>query len=163
MRTDTVWKSCLFAICLVAGAAADAQTEATQPDMRIPDCRFSRPATIIASLNDAPDIAAEFKRLGVVVADVGEPFVPYDVVDGSKNLPNRQFLRAYAFADRTIGWYYHGGIGTHIHVFELRKQIASEAEASKEPILRLTGATLSGPPCQATQALLDGVRGLKDW
>lgn len=145
------------------GPPASAQSEATRPDMHIPDCRFSRPATIIASLEDAPDIAAEFERQGLVVADVGEPFVHYDVVDGSKNLPHRQFLRAYAFADRTIGWYYHGGIGTHIHVFELRKQIASEAEASKEPILRLTGATLSGPPCQATQALLDGVRGLNDW
>ena len=152
-----------LAVLTCTGPPVSAQTEATRPDMRIPDCRFSRPATIIASLEDAPDIAAEFERQGLVVADVGEPFVPYDVVDGSKNLPHRQFLRAYAFADRTIGWYYHGGIGTHIHVFELRKQIASEAEASKEPILRLTGATLSGPPCQATQALLDDVRGLNDW
>jgi hypothetical protein len=152
-----------LAVLTCTGPPVSAQTEATRPDMRIPDCRFSRPATIIASLEDAPDIAAEFERQGLVVADVGEPFVPYDVVDGSKNLPHRQFLRAYAFADRPIGWYYHGGIGTHIHVFELRKQIASEAEASKEPILRLTGATLSGPPCQATQALLDDVRGLNDW
>jgi len=152
-----------LAVLTCTGPPASAQTEATRPDISIPDCRFSRAATIIASLKDAPEIAAEFERQGLVVADVGEPFVPYDVVDGSKNLPHRQFLRAYAFADRTIGWYYHGGLGTHIHVFELRKQIASEAEASKEPILRLTGATLSGPPCQTTQALLDGVRGLKDW
>ena len=163
MRTDTTWKSCLAIMCLLAGTEAVAQTEATRPDMTISDCRFSRPAAIIASLKDAPEIAAEFERQGLVVADVGEPFVPYDVIDSSKNLPRRQFLRAYAFADRTIGWYYHGGLGTHIHVFELRKQVASDSGSPKEPVLRLTGATLSGPPCQATQALLDGVRSLNDW
>ncbi len=145
------------------GPPVSAQTEATRPDMNMPDCHFSRPATVITSLKEAPDIAAEFERQGLIVADVGEPFVPYDVVDSSKNLPHRQFLRAYAFADRTIGWYYHGGLGTHIHVFELRKQVASESGASKEAVLRLTGAALSGPPCQATQALLDDVRSLNDW
>lgn len=154
----------LIAIAALAlGSPVSAQTEATRPDMDIPDCRFDRPATIIASLKDAPDIAAEFARQGLVVADVGEPFVPYDVVDGSKKLPHRQFLRAYAFNDRTIGWYYHGGLVTHIHVFELRMQVASEPEAPKKPLLRLTDAQLSGPPCAATQALLDGVRDPNDW
>ena len=154
----------LFMIAAVAfGSPAAAQTEATRPDMDIPDCRFDRPATVIVSLKDAPDIAAELARQGLVVADIGEPFVPYDVVDGSKNLPHRQFVRAYAFADRTIAWYYHGGLGTHIHAFELRQQVDSEPGAPKEPVLRMTGAQLSGPPCAATQALLDGVRGPNDW
>lgn len=154
----------LIAIAALAlGSPAAAQTEATRPDMAIPDCRFDRPATVIVSLKDAPDIAAELARQGLVVADIGEPFVPYDVVDGSKNLPHRQFVRAYAFADRTIAWYYHGGLGTHIHAFELRQQVDSEPGVSKEPVLRMTGAQLSGPPCAATQALLDGVRGPNDW
>lgn len=152
-----------LAVSVCAGPPVSAQTEATRPDMSIPECHFSRPAAVIASLKDAPDIASEFKRLGLAVADVREPFIPYDVFDGSKNLPHRQFLRAYTFVDRTIGWYYHGGLGTHIHVFELRKQIDFEPGASREPVLRVTGASLSGPPCEATQALLDGVRGPNDW
>lgn len=163
MRADMIRKSGVLAICILAGTAANAQTEATRPDMTIPDCTFSRTAHIIGSLKAAPDIAAELKRQGLAVADVGEPFVPYDVVDISKGLPHRQFLRAYRFADRTIAWYYHGGLGTHIHVFELRETVDPGETGDRRPVLRMTGARLSGPPCAATQALLNGVSGPGDW
>jgi hypothetical protein len=163
MHSGRIGTAHLAALAGFVSMSAAAQTEATRPDMAIPDCSFSEPARIIASLKEAPDIAAELDRLGLAIADVGERFVPYDVVDSSKNLPPRQFLRAYAFKDRTIAWYYHGGFGTHVHVFELRKTVDSAPGASSEPILRITGAQLSGPPCRATQALLDGVRESGDW
>lgn len=96
-----------------------------------------------------------------MIADVGEPYVPFDLVDSSQNLPHRQFLRAYAFADRTIAWYYHGGsIVTHVHVVELRPQ----RDRRDEPlVLRITGRGLIGPPCEATEALLRGVSSASDW
>jgi hypothetical protein len=163
MRSGRIGAAHLAAMAVVAGAPATAQTEATRPDMVVPDCAFGEPARVIVSLKEVPDIASEFDRLGLAIADVGEPFVPYDVVDSSKDLPPRQFLRAYAFKDRTIAWYYHGGFGTHVHVLELREMADGTPGAPSEPVLRVTGAQLSGPPCRATQALLDGVRESGDW
>jgi hypothetical protein len=137
------------------------QSVATNPVVELPvQCSLSKPARILTSLADAPDIAAEFKRQGLAVADAGESYVPFDVIDSSKNLPRRQFLRAYVFADRTVAWYYHGGYATHVHVVELRPQ---NDRRGVEPVLRLTSRSLIGPPCQATQALLDGVSSASDW
>lgn len=92
------------------------------------------------------------------MADTGEPFIPFDVVDS--DLPQRQFQRAYQFDDRVIVWYFHGGIGTHIHIVEMRQlQDAHE----HHPTLRLSSRRLYGPPCLATQALLDGINSTDDW
>ncbi len=92
------------------------------------------------------------------MADTGEPFIPFDVVDS--DLPQRQFQRAYEFDDRVIVWYFHGGIGTHIHIVEMR-QLQDTFES--QPTLRLSSRRLYGPPCLATQALLDGVNSTDDW
>lgn len=145
-----------------ATAPAQAQTVATEPPTPIPaECALSRPAQVMTSLKELPAVAAEFTRLGIAVADTGEPFVPFDVVDeASENLPHRQFVRAYVFSDRIIAWYFHGGFGTHIHAVELREQ---RDTGDTEPVLRVTGHNLSGPPCTATQALLDGVVSGGDW
>ena len=69
-------------------------------------------------------------------------------------------MRAYVFSDRIIAWYFHGGFGTHIHAIELREQRDS---VETQPVLHVTDRKLSGPPCAATQALLDGVVSLGDW
>ena len=148
-------------LAAIAGPAFS-QSVATDPVVELPaQCRFSKPAQVKASLREAPDIASEFRRLNLTIADAGEPYVPFDLVDSAKNLPHRQFLRAYAFADRTIAWYYHGGsIVTHVHVVELRPQ----RDRRDEPlVLRFTGRGLIGPPCEATEALLNGVSGASDW
>lgn len=154
-------KALLLLMGVVTVHVADAQTVATKPDALIPaTCKFSRAARVVASMREQPSIAAEFRRLGIDLADVGEPFIPFDVVDkASKGLPRRQFVRAYVFDDRVIAWYYHGGVGTHFHAVELRHY---RDTSERQPVLRITGAKLSGPPCVATQALLDGIRET-DW
>jgi hypothetical protein len=125
------------------------------------DCDFAQPARLIESLKSVPAIAAEFRRNKIDVADVGEPFIPFDVVDEkSKGLPARQFLRAYEFKNRTIVWYYHGGFATHVDVVQFAMQPSSSAPNGT--VLRLARPALSGPPCEATHALLAGVVGFEN-
>ena len=140
-----------------------AQTVATGFSAPVPaTCQFAQPARIATSLRDLPAVAAEFRRLKLEVADVGENFIPFDVEDErSKGLPHRQFVRAYVFKDRTIVWYFRGGFVTGFHVVELTMQHANRAGAPS--LLRLTGRTLSGPPCAATEAILAGVNGGQGW
>ena len=150
----------LLLMSAINAQVAVAQSVATKPDAPVPaSCKFSQPARIVASMRQLPAIASEFERLGIAMADIGEPFVPFDVVDTSKNLPERQFVRAYVFNDRVIVWYYHGGIGTHFHAVEFRNQ---RDTFEREPVLRVTGRKLGGPLCKATQAMLDGVTE-NDW
>jgi hypothetical protein len=146
---------------VMVGLPAMAQTVATTPDIALPEqCEFSKPAQLITSLSDLPEVAAEFDRLRIDIADSGEPFVPYDFEDeASRGLPHRQFLRAYVFTDQIVVWYYHGGFGTYVHVVDLRKVTsASEPNGSLMAL-----ANLTGPPCVATQALLNGVQDLSEW
>lgn len=152
--------ACLLG-CSCISAPMAAQTVATKSPIVVPaECTFSEPAQIFTSLKSAPDILSEFERLRVHIADAGEPFIPFDVEDeASKGLPHRQFLRAYQFKDRTIAWYFHGGYARHIHAIELRKLRDS---LESEPTLRITGNGLSGPPCKATQAPLDGILDVAD-
>jgi hypothetical protein len=140
-----------------------AQTAATSFSEPVPaNCNFSKPARIVTSLRELPDVAAEFRRIKLGIADAGEEFVPFDVeADKSKNLPHRQFIRAYVFSDKTIVWYYRGGLVTNFHVVELRMRRDTMANAPL--VLRLTGRTLSGPLCAATEAVLAGVDGGQGW
>ena len=158
-------KTSVFAFACSLGfglQAASAQTVATSISAPVPaKCHLSQPARAVTSLRELPDVAAEFRRQKLEVADVGEKFIPFDVVDGSsKGLPHRQFVRAYVFKDKTIVWYYRGGFGTSFHVVELKMQ----RDAMNAPfVLRLTGRTLSGPPCAATEAIVAGVVGGQGW
>jgi hypothetical protein len=157
MRPITFACSILLLMCLPLSVAA--QTRATHSPIPIPDqCSFTRPARMFNAMTDIPEVAAEFDRQGVAMADTGEPFIPFDVVDS--DLPQRQFQRAYQFDDRVIVWYFHGGIGTHIHIVEMRQLKDAHEHHST---LRLSGRRLYGPPCVATQALLDGVNSTDDW
>lgn len=106
-------------------------------------------------------MATEFKRQRLDMADAGEPFISNDVNDRTHS--RRQFVRGYVFHDRTIVWYYHGGITTHFHIVELRMQ-----RDTFEPhaMLHLTGANLlsyGASVCHATQAIIDGVTSATDW
>jgi hypothetical protein len=143
--------------------AATAQSVATSPSAPVPaDCQLSQQAQIVTSLREFPEIAAEFRRLMLDVADVGERFIPFDVEDeSSKGLPHRQFVRAYIFKDKTVAWYYRGGFATGFHVVELRMQ--RDTMPNSPRVLRLTGKTLTGPPCAATEAILAGVTGGQGW
>jgi hypothetical protein len=156
------------ALALVCGLGlslqfASAQTVATSPGTPVPaKCQLSQPARIVTSLRELPDVANEFRRLKLDVADIGERFIPFDVEDASsKGLPHRQFVRAYVFKDKTIAWYYRGGFATSFHVVELTMQ--REATPDAPQVLRMTGRTLSGPPCAATEAILAGVNGGQGW
>jgi hypothetical protein len=139
-----------------------AQSVLTEPAISVPKaCTFSQPAKVIKSLKEAPEIVAEFRRLRLVVADVDESYRPFDVIDETnRDLPSRKFIRAYQFNDRTIGWYIRGGFGTSWHIFEMRYQ---RDRKDDPPILRATGRALSGSPCDAAQALLDGVVSSQGW
>lgn len=153
-----------LALCLsgTLSPTVAGQTVAISPDAPVPaTCTFSRPARVVTTMRDVPDVAAEFRRQKLAMADVGERFIPFDVEDSaSKGLPHRQFVRAYIFDDRVIVWYYRGGFITNFRAIELRRLGDSDGSA---PILRLTGAMLGGPLCLATQALLDGVNGQPGW
>jgi hypothetical protein len=89
-----------------------AQAVATSFSAPVPaTCRFSQPARMVTSLRELPDVAAEFRRQNLDIADVGERFVPFDVEDEkSIGLPHRQFIRAYLFKDKTIVWYYRANL-----------------------------------------------------
>lgn len=143
--------------------STDAQTVATSFSAPVPaTCHFSQPARIATSLRELPDVAAEFRRQKLDVADVGQNFIPFDVEDkNSKGLPHRKFVRAYIFKDRTIVWYYRGGFVANFHVVELMVQ--RDTMENAPPLLRLTGRALSGPPCVATEAILAGVNGGQGW
>lgn len=150
------------ALALISQASV-AQTVATSFDTPVPaTCQFSQPARVVKFLRDLPAVADEFRRQKLDVADVGEKFIPFDVEDSSsRGLPHRQFVRAYEFKDRTIVWYYRGGLVTNFHVVELRLQRETMKDAPL--LLRLTGRNLAGPPCAATEAILAGVDGQQGW
>lgn len=159
-------KMSAFGVAFVLGASlqpANAQSVATSFSAPVPTrCQLSQPARVVTSLRDLPDVAAEFRRQKLDIADVGEKFVPFDVEDkASEGLPHRQFVRAYVFKDTTIVWYYRGGLVTNFHVVELRMQRDTMRNAPL--LLRLTGRTLAGPPCAATEAILAGVDGQQGW
>ena len=155
-----------FAVAFILGVGlqtANAQTVATSFSAPVPArCKLSQPARVVRSLRDLPDVSAEFRRQKLAVADVGEKFIPFDVQDkDSEGLPHRQFVRAYVFKDRTIVWYYRGGIVTSFHIIELGMQRDTMRDAPLQ--LGLTGRALSGPPCAATEAILAGVDGQQGW
>ena len=151
----------LFSVSVFGAQIADAQRVATSFTAPVPaTCELSQPARVVTSLRDLPAVAAEFRRQKLDMADVGERFRPFDVVDGS--LPPRQFVRAYLFSDRTIVWYYRGGFVTNFHIVELRVQRDNSTKDAPF-LLRLTGRALMGPPCAATEALLAGVDGRHGW
>lgn len=142
----------LILLCVRAGAVV----QETEPPVRIPDtCAFSEPANIVNAMRDAPAIADEFRRQRIAIADRGEPYRAFDVVDRhNAHLPDRQFVRAYRFGHRWVIWYVRGGFGTAWHVREMEEY----RETPDGPVqLRMTFRTLGGEPCRATQALLDGV------
>ncbi len=154
----------IFTIVALGAEIAPAQTVATSISLPVPvSCQFSKPAHVVNSLRALPEVAAEFRRQKLDVADVGEKFIPFDVEDKlSEGLPHRQFVRAYVFKDRTIVWYYRGGLVANFHVVELRNQRDS-ASKNAPSLLRLTGRALMGPPCAATEAILAGVDGQQGW
>ncbi len=137
--------------------AAVAQTVATRPGVSIPaSCRFSRPARVIRSMRERPEIVAAFRLARWDVADAGEPFAASDIVDeASRHLPHRQFIRAYDFGDRIIVWYYRARF-----MYGSIAQIDDRLVVTGEPERRMRidpSRILSGPFCKATQALLDEV------
>lgn len=142
--------------------AAIAQSVATEPVIPVStECRFSKPSAMISSLKEMPEIASEFERLKLAIAGVGEPYRPFDLIDNSnRNLPNRKFVRAYKFDDLTIVWYIRGGFTTNWQIVEFKHQRGHQSDPL---VLRATGKALSGWPCEATQALLNGVASAQGW
>lgn len=145
-----------------SGVAAASRSSADEPTISVPSkCRFSKSSDVIPSLKDALGLADEVRRLGLDIADVGEPYRPFDVIDNSnRTLPNRKFVRAYRFDDRIIAWYIRGGFVTSWHIVEFKYQSDHQGNS---PVLRATGKALSGRPCEATQALLNGVVSAQGW
>ncbi|WP_156340443.1 hypothetical protein [Sphingomonas sp. Leaf17] len=159
----TSFAAAIASASLLANQAVVAQSVATAPSIPVPKkCTLSQPARVVASLRDMPDVASEFRRIKLDIADIGEKYIPFDLQDElSRGLPHRQFVRAYVFKNRTIVWYLRGGFVTNFHVAELREQVG--LKKGDPNVLRLTGRHLSGPPCAATEAVLAGVDGQQGW
>lgn len=143
-----------------AGMAPDTYV-ATKPSGGVPShCSFSQPAKEYSSLDELPEVAAEFRRQKLIMAKSGEPFQIGDNIT-RPDLRTRQFIRAYVFKDSTIVWYYRRGFVTNFHIVQLR--MLPNDRKGVSPALRLTGRALTGPPCAATEAILAGVDGQQGW
>jgi hypothetical protein len=137
-----------------SGALAGQPSEQPNFTARLPECAFAERPTLVFAMRDAPMIAHEFQRQRVAIADAGEAFNWTDVV-GPPAVPERQFARAYGFGERWIVWYWRGGFGVTLHI---REMVEFTPVPGGPMALRMTPNALGGEPCQATQAILDGVR-----
>jgi hypothetical protein len=56
-------------------------------------------------------------RSGKFMADNNEPWRPGDHITAeNENLPQRKFLFSWTNADEMVFFYWHGGVGKHLHV-----------------------------------------------
>ena len=123
-------------------------------------------ATYFSRLEDMPEpIQADFRERVGRVAAPDEAFNPGDVIYTDDPTPERRFLRGLRSGDYWFVWYEHGGFAFHRHVLAYSIRINGNAYVSGEPHRAQPGdrvettlaANLTGDPCIATDAILDGV------
>jgi hypothetical protein len=89
------------------------------------------------------------------IADVGQPFEPYDyIID--PNLPNRRMVMAGQSGVNWFVWIDHGGFSRHYDVIGY-----SQIWEKDNTYSWYRTAELQGDPCIAINAILDGVTSLE--
>jgi hypothetical protein len=131
-----------------------------------PGCRLRHRVTYLPRLETMPaSIQADFRSRVGSIAGPNEPFNPSDVIYSGDSTPSRRFLRGVQSGDYWFIWYEHGGYGLQRHVLAYSMTVNGNAHVSGEP--QRAGPTdrvettlvenMTGDPCLATDAILDGV------
>lgn len=133
--------------------------ERNHPDMPVlPACDLGRDAGMSLSIANLPKEAASelyrYFKSGGGIAEADGPYNSTDVVDGK--IPTYRFIRAYNVRDYWIIWYERGSIGTSQVTIALEQDKA--AKDGRHTYRTMPGTALSGDLCEATKALLVGVR-----
>lgn len=131
-----------------------------------PACRLRHRATLFSQLEQMPaSIQADVRSRVGSIARPNEAFNPGDVIYAGDATPERRFLRGVQSGDYWFIWYEHGGFGLHRHVLAYAIRINGSSVLSGEPsrprpndrVETSLEANLTGDPCVATDAILDGV------
>jgi hypothetical protein len=121
-----------------------------------PSCRMRQEAVVFHRLEDMPEsIQADFRRRIGRVAALNDAFNPGDVVYVGDPTPERRFLQGVRRGGYWFIWYEHGGIGLHRHVLTYAIGVDG-IPPDQRPAVALV-SNLTGDPCSATDAILDGV------
>lgn len=151
-------------IFLMTPAAASQHFPSQATDW--PACRLRHHVASFSRLEDMPQsVQADFRSRVGQVALPSEPFNPGDVYYGGDPTPSRRFLRGVQSGDYWFVWYEHGGFGNHRHVLSYVVSFNGESYLSGAPhrarpnerVETSLVANLTGDPCVATDAILDGV------
>ena len=123
----------------------------------LPRCDI-KAGTVAHTMKDLPrpvrDELARFSAAARGMADAGERYNGTDVIDG--DVPGSRFVRGYGLRDMWIVWCERGGIATMMRTVALRPVSGGRGAA---PAYRVEpGTMLGGNMCEATKALLAGVR-----
>jgi len=122
--------------------------------------------TYIARLEQMPaSIQADFRARVPSIAGPDEPFNPGDVFYEGDSTPSRRFLRGVQSGDYWFIWYEVGGIGAFRHILAYEMFVNGNGRVSGPPqragpsdqVNTVLVENLTGNPCIATDAILDGV------
>lgn len=151
----------LGAVMLQASPLAlETWKERNLPDMPIlPACDLGKEAMISRSIANLPkEAASELSRYfqsGGGIAEANAQYNSTDVVDSK--VPSYRFIRAYNIKNYWIIWYQRGGgfvTGHETIALETDKAIKDGRHAYRA----MPGTRFTGNLCEATKALLVGVR-----
>lgn len=124
----------------------------------LPACDLGRGAMMSLSIANLPkEAASELSRYFKSGGGIGESNGPYnstDVIDDKA--PSYRFLRAYNVKYYWIIWYERGGFVTGQETIALETDKA--AKDGRRAYRAMPGTRFTGNLCEATKALLVGVR-----
>jgi hypothetical protein len=119
-------------------------------------CKFDKDYQIVSAIDQLPrDIAEDFHRRYPYVADSGAVFQHDDVSEATKKAAIERFAGAIHIGTEWFIWFEHGG-QYHVHVIAYIS--ASSVPRADGDYMIMPYGNLVGPPCDATKALLAGVR-----
>ncbi len=157
----------MLATMMVVGALLQASTlppatwkERNQPDSpTLPPCDLGKGARQVDSLAALPaqvrEALIQAFRADAGMADVGGRFNRTDFVS-DESVPRRRFIRAYQADGYWIIWYERGGQVYGHRIVALHQRQARRAATPDWQLV--TNSFLSGNLCEASKAILVGVR-----
>lgn len=133
--------------------------ERHHPDMPVlPVCDLGKDATTSFSIANLPNKAgselSRYFKSGGGIAEANGLYNSTDVIDSK--IPSYRFIRAYHVKNYWIIWYERGGLVTGRHTLALEPDKTTKDH--RLSYRNIPGTNLSGNLCEATKALLVGVR-----
>lgn len=149
VRTFRMIGIALYMLFSIGGASTSAA-----PSPR--ECKFDKSYKIASTIDQLPrDIAEDFRHRYPYVSESGSIFQRDDVSDATRKAAIERFAGAIHIGSKWFLWFEHGG-QYHVHVVAYISA-SSVPRADGDYMIQPYG-TLVGPPCDATKALLTGVR-----